>query len=381
MNNIQISIPSFGEEELRAIQDPIQTGWLTQGKHVKKFESNFASKHNVDFALATTSCTTALHLMLAAAGIGPGDEVLVPSFTWVSTANSVLYCGATPVLVDIDLDTFNISLDEAIKKVTPKTKAVIVVDLFGLCVDIKLFKKNLGSNILVFEDAACAAGASLNGDMAGSVSHAAAFSFHPRKSITTGEGGMLTTQNAKLAALAEKMRNHGAEISEEERHSGPAPYLLPEFNTLGFNYRMTDLQGAIGVEQLKKLDSFIEERDFQANYYLEKLHDVNWLTLPKQPENGKHAWQAYVTKVVHPEGTKFRNLVMGVLLKEGISTRPGTHAIHLLGYYADRYGFKPTDFNNSLIASETSLAIPLHNRLTKTDQDRVINSLRKIDYK
>ena len=376
MNRIQISTPSFGAEELRAIQDPLQTGWLTQGKHVKEFENNFALKHNVKFALATTSCTTALHLMLAAAGIGPGDEVIVPSFTWVSTANSVLYCGATPILVDIDLDTFNISLDETIKKVTPNTKAVIVVDLFGLCVDIRLFREKLGPNILVFEDAACAAGASLNGDMAGSISDAAAFSFHPRKSITTGEGGMLVTQSETLASIAEKMRNHGAEISEEERHNGPAPFLLPEFNLLGFNYRMTDLQGAIGVEQLKKLDKFVAQRNTQADYYQEKLQDVKFLSLPSKPANGTHAWQAYVTQVKHSD-PNFRNNVMATLDSEGIATRPGTHAIHLLGYYSDKYGFKPSDFPNSLIANETTMAIPLHNQLTRTDQDRVINSLKR----
>jgi len=380
MDRIQIASPSFGEEELVAIQEPIKTGWLTQGKHVKEFEDNFAAKHDVKYALATSSCTTALHLMLAAAGIGPGDEVIVPSFTWVSTANSVLYCGATPVFVDIDIDTFNISLEETLNKVTPRTKAVIAVDLFGLCVDVKLFKEKLGPDILVFEDAACAAGASLNGNMAGSLSYAAAFSFHPRKSITTGEGGMITTQNFELAKIAEKMRNHGAEISEEERHNGPSPYLLPDFNLLGFNYRMTDLQGAIGIAQLNKLQLFIKERDQLALHYSEGLSEIEWLTLPTKPTNGVHAWQSYVTRVEHSGGVKFRNYVMESLEKNGIATRPGTHAIHLLGYYANRYGFKPADFPNSLIASETSMAIPLHNQLSNKDQQVVVNSIRNITF-
>jgi dTDP-4-amino-4,6-dideoxygalactose transaminase len=162
MDRIQIAVPNLGSEEIAAIQGPIQTGWLTQGPYVKEFEKNFAAKHRVNYALATTSCTTALHLMLAASGIGPGDEVIVPSFTWISTANSVLYCGATPIFVDIDLQTYNISLTETLKKITPKTKAIIVVDLFGLCVDIEEFRKQIGSQILIFEDAACAAGASIN---------------------------------------------------------------------------------------------------------------------------------------------------------------------------------------------------------------------------
>jgi perosamine synthetase len=381
MNRIQIAVPNLGNEEIQAIQGPIQTGWLTQGPYVKEFERSFSEKHNVEFALATTSCTTALHLMLAAAGIGPGDEVIVPSFTWVSTANAVLYCGATPIFVDIDLDTFNISLSETVKKVTAKTKAVIVVDLFGLCVDVRKFKETLGSDILIFEDAACAAGASLNGEMAGSVSDAAAFSFHPRKSITTGEGGMFTTQNEGIAKIAEKMRNHGAEVSEEERHNGPAPYLLPEFNLLGFNYRMTDLQGAIGVEQIKKLDGFIEERDKQANYYRDQLSEIKWLVLPSKPSNGTHAWQAYVTRVNGPDAANFRNQVMQSMEANAIATRPGTHAIHLLGYYAKKYGFKPQDFPNSFAASETSMAIPLHNQLSCEDQDRVIEVLREFSSK
>ena len=378
MDRIQIAVPNLGSEEIAAIQGPIQTGWLTQGPHVKEFEKNFATKHTVNHALATTSCTTALHLMLAASGIGPGDEVIVPSFTWISTANSVLYCGATPIFVDIDLQTYNISLTETLKKITPKTKAIIVVDLFGLCVDIEEFRKQIGSQILIFEDAACAAGASINGHMAGSMSEAAAFSFHPRKSITTGEGGMLVTNNPHLYTVAEKMRNHGAEVSEEERHKGAAPYLLPEFNLLGFNYRMTDLQGAIGVEQLKKLDAFISERDKQASVYQENLSSISWLSLPTKPLEGTHAWQAFVTRVDHPRGSEFRNNVMESLEKEGIATRPGTHAIHLLGFYASKYDLKPDDFPNSLIANETTMAIPLHNRLTYGDQVRVINALKKV---
>lgn len=378
MNRIQIAVPHLGSEEIEAIQGPIHTGWLTQGPYVKEFENMFSEQHNTEYALATTSCTTALHLMLAASGIGPGDEVIVPSFTWISTANAVLYCGATPVFVDINLNTYNISLAETLKKITSKTKAIIVVDLFGLCVDIKEFREQVGPNIFIFEDAACAAGASLNGHMAGSISDAAAFSFHPRKSITTGEGGMLITNNPHLHMVAEKMRNHGAEVSEEERHKGAAPYLLPEFNLLGFNYRMTDLQGAIGVEQLKKLEGFISERNEQADYYHENLSDISWLSLPTKPQKGIHAWQAYVTRVNHPGGSQFRNSVMASLEREGIATRPGTHAIHLLGFYASKYDIQPQDFPNALIANETTMAIPLHNRLTRVDQDRVIKALKKV---
>lgn len=380
MEKIQIAIPNLGSEEFDAIQKPLKSGWLTQGPFVKQFENEFSVRHEVKHALATTSCTTALHLMLAAAGIGPGDEVIVPSFTWVSTANAVLYCGATPVFVDIALDTYNIDLQDTLSKITPRTKAIIVVDLFGLCVDVESFRNEIREGILIFEDAACAAGGSLNGHMAGSLSDAATFSFHPRKSITTGEGGMLVTNDTRLYLVAEKLRNHGAEVSEEERHQGPAPYLLPDFNLLGFNYRMTDLQGAIGVEQLRKLDRFIAERDLQASFYDNHLSDIDWLSIPKRPQRGTHAWQAYVTRVNHADGSKFRNSVMKRMEAEGIATRPGTHAIHLLGYYYKKFGFKAEDFPNSLRASETTIAIPLHNRLTTEHQDRVVRALQKIAY-
>lgn len=377
MKRIQIATPSLGEDELDNIRKSLESGWLTQGPKVREFEENFGLMHNAKHALATTSCTTALHLMLAAAGIGPGDEVIVPSFTWIATANAVIYCGATPIFVDIDINTFNISLEETLKKVTPKTKAVIVVHLFGLCVDVELFRKNLSENILIFEDAACAAGASINGKMAGSLGEAAAFSFHPRKSITTGEGGMLTTNNTALAETAEKMRNHGAEISEEERHNGSSPYLLPEFNLLGFNYRMTDLQGAIGVVQLAKLNRFISERNEQANRYQEALSDIGWLRLPETPTNSINAWQSYVVRFQYQDSSELRNRVMKKLESEGISTRPGTHAIHTLGFYKNRFNLKPLDFPCSLEATETSMAIPLHNLLTIEDQTRVIESIRK----
>ena len=378
MKRIQIAVPSLGEEEFEALRVPLESGWLTQGPKVREFEDRFAHKHSVEHALATTSCTTALHLMLAAAGIGPGDEVIVPSFTWVATANAVIYCGATPVFADIDIRTFNISLEETIKKITANTKAIIVVHLFGLCVDVDLFKANLPGNILVFEDAACAAGASINGKMAGSLGEAAAFSFHPRKSITTGEGGMLTTNNPILAAAAEKLRNHGAEISEEERHNGASPYLLPEFNLLGFNYRMTDLQGAVGVEQLKKLDNFISERNNQASNYRDALSKIGWLKLPGTPPNSVNAWQSYVVRVEHQNAAELRNRIMKTLEEEGIATRPGTHAIHTLGFYKSKLALKREDFPNSLKAAETSMAIPLHNKLTSEDQERVVESIRRI---
>ena len=220
---IQISLPSTGDEEWQATREPLTTGWLTQGPKVAAFEKAFAQRHQVKHAIAVTSATTGLHLALAALDIGPGDEVIVPAFTWVATANVVVYCGATPVFVDVDRITFNIELKDLARRVTPRTKAIIPVHLFGLCADIDAVRSDIRLDIKIVEDAACAAGAALRGRPAGSLGDLGVFSFHPRKSITTGEGGMVTTNNDKLAERVKMLRNHGASVSEEERHRGPRP--------------------------------------------------------------------------------------------------------------------------------------------------------------
>lgn len=373
--NIAISLPATGEEEWQAAREPLLSGWLTQGPKVAAFEREFAARHSVKHALATTSCTTALHLALVALGIGPGDEVIVPAFTWVATANVVLYCGATPVLADVDRETFNIDVADVARKLTPRTKAVIAVHLFGLCADIDALRAAVPAEVPIVEDAACAAGGSYRGRPAGTLGAMAAFSFHPRKSITTGEGGMLTTNDDRLAAVADQLRNHGASISEEQRHHGPRPYLLAEFNLLGFNYRMTDLQGAVGLTQLKKLDAFIAERQRWADYYRERLSRLNWLRLPEAPSGSSHAWQAYVTYVDPERAPMPRNDIMERLQTKGISTRPGTHAVHMLGYYRERYGLKADDLPGARDCDRHTMAIPLHNRMSADDYDYVARSL------
>lgn len=375
---IQISLPSTGDEEWQATREPLTSGWLTQGPKVAAFEKAFAERHAVTHALATTSCTTGLHLILAAMGIGPGDEVIVPAFTWVATANVVLYCGATPVLADVERGTCNIDAADVARKLTPRTKAVIAVHLFGLCADMDALRAVLPAHVPIIEDAACASGASYKGTPAGGLGLAAAFSFHPRKSITTGEGGMVTTQDASLAATADQLRNHGASISEEQRHKGPKPYLLAEFNLLGFNYRMTDLQGAVGLVQLAKLDRFIDERERWATWYLEQLADITWLRMPQRPVNGRHAWQAFVTTVDPNLAPLPRNQIMERLQQKGIATRPGTHAVHMLGYYRERYGFQPDDLPGARDCDAHTMAIPLHNRMSADDYSYVVDALRGI---
>jgi perosamine synthetase len=371
---IPISLPSIDEEEWLACREPLMSGWLTQGPRVAAFESAFAERHRVRHALATTSCTTGLHLILAAMGIGPGDEVIVPAFTWVATANVVLYCGATPVFADVDPATYNIDPADLARRVTERTKAVIVVHLFGLCSDMDAIRGAVPDRVAIIEDAACAAGSSYKGVPAGSLGDAAAFSFHPRKSVTTGEGGMVTTNDDSLADTMAMMRNHGAAVSEEQRHLGPKPYILPEFNLLGFNYRMTDLQGAVGLVQLGKLDRFVAERQLYAERYRDRLERLGWLRMPEFG-NGGHAWQAFVTYVDPDNAPMPRNAVMERLQDAGVSTRPGTHAVHMLGLYRERFGLAPEDLPGARDCDANTMAIPLHNRMSQEDYDYVIDTL------
>ena len=374
---VPISVPSTGEAEWNATRESFTTGWLAQGPKVAAFEAAFAERHQTRFAVAASSGTTALHLILAAMEIGPGDEVIVPAFTWVATANAVLYCGATPVFADIDPRTFNLDPPDVAAKVTSHTKAVLAVHLFGLPADMDAITA-AAPGAAILEDAACAAGAAYKGKPAGSLGLAAAFSFHPRKTLTTGEGGMVTTSDAGLAERLLMLRNHGASLPNKRREKPAGPHQLPEYNLLGFNYRLTDLQAAVGLVQLAKLDDFINERRQRAEMYRQKLADLDWLICPQSPGDSGHSYQAFVTWVDPDKAPLPRNDIMDQLQAAGVSTRPGTHAVHMLGLYRDRFGIAPDDHPNARDADLFSMAIPLHNCMTDADYDHVIDALHRI---
>ena len=281
---IPITKPFFGAEEEAAIRAPLQSGWVVQGPYVREFEEKFSVFTESRFSIATSSCTTALHIAVAALGLQPGDEVIVPAFTWISTANVVEYMGAKPVFCDIDLPTFNIDVAQIEELITPRTTGIIPVHLFGLCAEMQPIQEIAQKhNLWVVEDAACGFGARYHGRHAGAFGEMGCFSFHPRKSITTGEGGMITTEREDFDQLARILRDHGASRSDLSRHTGKAGFLLSEYNHLGYNYRMTDIQGALGCAQMDRASWILKTRLQRAQHYNQLLTEVEWLETRKFP--------------------------------------------------------------------------------------------------
>lgn len=386
--NIPIARTEFTDKEFENILKPLKSGWVVQGPFVKEFEDKWSKYTGTEHSLAVSNCTTALHLSLAALGIGRGDEVIVPSFTWVATANAVEYTGARPVLCDIDIETFNIDTEKAAKLVTNKTKAIIPVHLFGLPAEMDAILKLADEKrIYVVEDAACGFGAKYKGKHVGNTGHTGCFSFHPRKAITTGEGGMITTSDEELACKISAMRDHGASISDHQRHHGNRPYLLPGFPYLGYNYRMTDIQASIGSSQMDRAELIHSKRTQIADRYDRLADETGWLEKPFRSKDIEHGFQAYVCLFMpdevlkeNPDVNKVnseRNKFMDYLQQNGISTRLGTHCVHTLEYYRNKYDFKANDMPKSFIASECSIALPIFPGLRDEEFDYICEKIRK----
>lgn len=375
----------FGPEEAAAIQEPLASGWVVQGPHVAEFERKFGAYTGAAHAISASSCTTALHLAVRALGLKPGDEVIVPAFTWVSTANVVEYEGARPVFCDIDLRTFNIDPEQVEALITPRTVGILPVHLFGLCADMAALQRIAEKHGLwVVEDAACAFGGWIGERHAGTFGDAGCFSFHPRKSITTGEGGMVTTARDELATACRSLRDHGASRTDHQRHHEKAAFLLAEYHVVGFNYRMTDFQGALGSVQMDRADSILDGRRALAAAYDERLREVEWLQAPYVPDGYTHGYQSYVT-LFRPEAPSLanvdrlyerRNSLMMRLEELGISTRQGTHAPVLLDVYRKKYGLRREQFPNATLADHLSLTLPLAVQMDDSDIDAVVAELR-----
>jgi perosamine synthetase len=381
---IPITKPLFGDEERAAVQRPLESGWVTQGPFVEQFEDRFAAFVDAPHGVATTSCTTALHLALVAMGVKPGDDVIVPAFTWVSTANVVEYLGGRPIFCDIDLATFNIDPARVEALVTPKTVGIIPVHLFGLSADLApLLALAARRKLWILEDAACGFGARYHGRHVGVLGDAGCFSFHPRKSITTGEGGMITTRSADVATLCRSLRDHGATRSDLARHEGAASFLLAGYPHLGFNYRMTDIQGALGCAQMDRAAGILSDRARVAKGYDDALRNLTWLRLPVTPSGYEHGYQSYVC-LFAPEDPatanverlhRLRNALMATLEDAGIATRQGTHAPVLVEYYARKYAIRPEQYPNAWLADRLSLALPLYPQMTADEQTFVCRTL------
>jgi len=423
---IPITKPYFDECEKNKILEPLETGWLVQGPNVERFQTMFAEFTHSKYAIATSSCTSALHLGLVALGIKHGDSVIVPSFTYIASANAIEYTGAKPIFCDINPFTFSIDeieLEVIIEK-NKNVKAIMPVNLFGLCANLpKIIEIAKKYNLKVIEDSACGFDAWIQDKHSGTFGDVGCFSFHPRKSITTAEGGMLITDNPDIANMVRILRDHGASKSDAQRHLEKGGSLLPEFNILGFNYRMTDLQGVLGVCQMEKAQLIMDKKRRIARTYDEALNSVSvsgeceglseYLIPPCVPEGYKHGYQSYVclftggedvSKIfgvgvggecenlsythTHTDNSNLKKIIdkinvkrnefMRKLEEKGIATRQGTHAVHTLGYYKRKYNLKDEDFIMSYAADRLSVALPLYVGMSDEEFEYVIKNIRDV---
>lgn len=377
---IPIAKPYFDEREINATAEVLSSGWIVQGPRVMEFERLIEDFQGCKFAIATTSATASLHLALIALNIGGRDEVIVPAFTHPSTANVVRHVGGVPVFVDIKLPDFNIDPSKIEKKITKKTKAILPVHLFGLPADMDpIMEVAKHFKLKVVEDAACALGTVYKGRKVGTIGECGALSFHPRKSITTGEGGMVTTDNRDIADQVRMLRSHGESLPDEFRHRS-CEVVYPDFELVGFNYRMTDIQAAIGVEQMKKLPHMLEERRRIAHQYNDLLSDLEreeYLLLPPQREGFLHSYQSYVILLTDKVRIG-RDKLSNELQKRGIATRKGTYHVPGIKVYRENVSHRKGDFRNSEIADEKSLALPLYAGMEQGDANYVIENLQAI---
>jgi perosamine synthetase len=376
---IPVARPWMDDCEADAARRAILSGWVTQGPEVAAFEQEFAAAVGADHACAVSSCTTALHVALMAFGVGPGDEVVTVSHSFIATANAIRYCGATPVFVDVELETSNIDPRHVEGAISARTKAILCVHQLGLPCDLAALVPLAASKGLpLIEDAACAAGSEILwhgtweriGRPRGEV---ACFSFHPRKLLSTGDGGMLTTSNAALDRKFRLLRQHGMSVSDSARHASTR-VVTESYTVLGYNYRLTDIQAAIGREQLKRLPAMVASRRKLADRYQQHLSGLAAVTTPREPAWARTNWQSYAVRL---QPALNRDQVMQRLLDDGIATRRGVMNAHSEpAYPRDTRRAAPGGLATSERAAATALVLPLYHQMTIEDQDRVIAALK-----
>ncbi len=377
---IPIAKPYLDQRESDAVGRVIATGWITQGPEIAAFEREFAECVGAEFACAVSNCTTGLHLALLAAGVGPGDEVITVSHSFIATSNCIRYCGATPVFVDISPETYNIRPEAIMEAITPATRAIICVHQMGMPCDLaKVLVVARRYGIPLIEDAACAIGSQIfwNGkwESIGSPhGDAACFSFHPRKILTTGDGGMITTRHRQWDEQFRLMRQHGMSVPDTVRH-GSSRVIFEKYPELGYNYRMTDIQGAIGREQLKRLPVLIARRRQLAERYAELLEGLEGVSVPQEPEWARSNWQSYCCRL---EEWISQVDVMQALLDRGIASRRGIMCAHKEGAYGDLQWRSESLLEESVKAQEQCLLLPLFHQLSDADQIFIAAELRDI---
>jgi perosamine synthetase len=372
---VPVTKPWTGKEEIELVSEVIQSGWLTQGSKVTEFENAVARYVAARHAVANSNCTTSLHLALLLNGIRPGDEVIVPSYTWIATPNSVRMVEATPVFADIDLSTFNVTAATIEAVISPRTRAIILVHQFGLPADVDSIVQVARKNkLLLIEDAACAMGSRYKEKLVGGLGNDTCFSFHPRKVISTGEGGMLVTESNEIAARARILLNHGASVSDLHKHrAGSVQALLSEeFEEFGYNYRMTNLQGALGVAQMQRLGEIIKRRRLRAERYSNAFSDISSIIPAQIPDYATTNWQSYAIRISDACKVE-RNMIAQRLLDAGIACRPAYMACHVQPAYRRMY--PDLVLPNTETALGSVIILPLYPQMTDEEQDHVIREL------
>ncbi len=374
MDRIPVMIPYLGEAEAEAAAQAVLSGWVAQGPRVARFEEEFAARVGAREGVAVSSCTTALHLALVACGIGPGDEVVVPSFSFIATANAVRYVRAEPVFADVDAETGNLTPQTVGPVLTSRTRAVLLVHQGGMPADLDAMRALCSRhNLRLIEDAACAVGSTYRGAPVGTDSLISAWSFHPRKLLTTGEGGMITLDDADRARQLRRLREHGMDLSAAARHASAGP-VFESYLEVGYNYRMTDIQAAVGLVQLAKLDAMIERRRELAARYHELLADVPGVRPVRDPAYGTSNFQSFWVLLDPEYFPGGRDAALGRLAAAGVSARRGIMAAHLEPAYA---GVEHVPLPVTERLTRDSLILPLFHTLTAAQQEHIVDVLRK----